>query len=235
MMSEIKLALLTVASNRQHPGHQRLIRSCQRHGWDLRYAGEPGAWLGVGTKLTLVQEILPRLTIEGYTHVLFTDGNDTIAVGGPEEFIGTYKTLFGDTSFAMSTEIVCWPDEHLKWMYPVYKNSKWEYLNSGNYIAPIWLLEKSLQGCDTTQDDQRFFTAKYLNHSIPIMRDDICSLFQSTAGCPIKPGNLTPDEFHFELDRNFDERPVNSVTGNKPIFWHGNGGDPKQLDWIGYN
>ncbi len=227
-MSEVRICAVTVASDRNHPGLKRLQRSLDHHGWVLKFAGEPGPWLGFHTKLCGVRDLLPKLREENWTHVLFTDAYDTIAVGGPAEVRHLIRHTGWEKGLVMSCEIACWPtgpEDAKPEDYPQLAGSKWKHINSGNYLSEIGLLEKVLEGCESSTDDQRWFTKKYLDGWSketppgPIYRDDHCRLFQTLAHVWPWPHQKWSDDFGWD-----GTRPVNWTTGTRPIFYHMNGG-----------
>lgn len=217
----MKLCAITVASDRSHPGLKRLRKSLDHHGWNLFFAGEPGPWLGFTTKLLGVRDLLPKLKADNYTHVMFTDAYDTIVIGGPAEVLNTYTKCYPEKSLILSCEIACWPDADKEKSYPKLSRSKWKHVNSGGYVGEIDLLIKILEGCEKCEDDQRWFTDKYLN-GIPIdaiFRDDGCKIFQTLGHVYPWPHQKWSDSFGFD-----GCRPVNWETETRPVVWHQQGG-----------
>ncbi len=106
--------------------------------------------------------------------------------------------------------------------------SRWRYVNSGGYLCPIPLLQEILAGANG--DDQLFVTLKYLsewNKDEKYIRRDKCEVFQ-TLGHTVQ--EWAPWDVTFE--KLSDGRIRNKETGTTPVFFHGNGGDPKLLAWM---
>lgn len=110
-----------------------------------------------------------------------------------------------------SSEVFCWPDKRLADSYPAIL-SKYKYLNSGcimGYRDEIYNLIKNGNIKDN-DDDQLFFTVKYLSGGEDIVLDHKCELFQAINGAY--------DDVILHKNRVY-----NKYTHSYPIFLHGNG------------
>lgn len=236
MADDIKLALVTVASDLEHYGLRRLRWYCEKWGWDLRVVGDPKQYRGFTSKLVGVRDALPGLIEEGVTHVVFTDAYDTVVVGPPIEvsdLIWRDMTVRRD-GMLLSAEIACWPDDSKRHLYPSH-DSRWKYVNSGGYVAEIGLLSWLLEGCESCTDDQRWFTDAYLSSLKKdsmwygmIERDCRCRIFQTL-------GHVYPHASQHWTDTFavVEGRPLNTDQHTSPLFWHFNGRmQDAQVDWI---
>ena len=219
-----KLAVVTYASDPTHLGLIRLARTLSAWGWDFRPI--IGEWRGFASKMNGVYAALPQLESEGYTHVLFTDAYDTVCCGTPDRMDG-----YLNSATYVSTEIACWPDPSKASEYPLLtaQTTRWKHVNSGGYVGPISSLKKILAGAEG--DDQLWLTNKYLESvrglGETIFRDVGCNVFQTLAHTVLP---WSPWEYTFVKEA--DGRVMNRETGNRPVFFHGNGGDPKSIDWL---
>lgn len=210
MSSEVRLVVVTYASDGRHPGLIKLGRTLRAWGHEFRPI--VGDWRGFASKLTGVHAQLPKLAAEGFTHLLFTDAYDTVCVGPPAAVLPhcTDRML-------VSCEKACWPDPSLMDKYPPGPRSPWCHVNSGGYVGPIPLIYDALM--NASGDDQLWLTRKYLAQTDGrIIRDDNCELFQTT-GHTVVPWET--------WDKNFAKlgggRIRNTRTGTSPCLIHGNG------------
>lgn len=184
--------------------------SCRRMGLTVfRYAnGLP--WPGnFRDGKTIPQLLAVRSLPPEFTHVLYTDGGDTLAVAGEGEILQKFAaTQCGGV--LISGEKNCYPDWPLHKSYP--QGTPWKYINAGGWIGTRDAAGACLEwiAASGIVDDQRAWTRGYLTSSIPVMVDEWCQIFQT-------------------MNRQFGEfqqagaRLVNAATGSTPcvIHWPG--------------
>lgn len=227
-MSDVKVVVVTYASDPKNEGLVKLSRTLSAWGWEFRPI--IGPWRGFESKLQGVHSKLPDLAAEGFTHVLFTDAYDTVCVGPPDAVL-PYCT----DKMLVSCEKACWPDANLASQYPSSSRSPWCHVNSGGYIGPIPVLYDVLM--NATGDDQLWLTRKYLSdwnifrtgagyYEKHIKRDDLCEVFQTTGHTvlPWATWDVTFDKVHAT------RRVANKVTNTQPLFIHGNG--RAVMEWL---
>lgn len=197
-----------------------LTESCSRHNIELRPhgVGQPFAdWRSMLVRYTLPH--MRELSGDGFSHVLYVDGVDTMFVAGLDEIIAKFLRIFrrnGGSRCLMSADrdipIGIRPD---KW--EGYGIDPWRYLNAGAYIAEIKFMVKLWEDLERVFEQEGNYQ-RWLELSWPIdflSLDYHCEIFQSMDGHPsvIPNGN----------------RVLNAVTGNWPCVLHFRGGycDPR--------
>lgn len=159
-----------------------------------------------------------------FTHVLATDGFDTLAMGGIEE---VYERYTSTDKMLFSAEKGCfprsdWADRHLVTGEDYGKRavggSRWRYLNHGQFITPCELFVELYKGVfEIPIICQEWAMDRFL-YGAPIELDTNCDIFQPIA---------FTDGDEYSADGN---RVVNNVNGTKPTFIHGNG--KTNMDWV---
>lgn len=215
----MKLAAVTVTDNPNNHGFLLLQESAKRHGYDFHPVIAP--FYGFGTKILETAKAAQSLKSQDYTHIIFMDAHDTYFLRSAKSI----KTALFDPGFMfVSAEKACWPDPHkaTDYHYQSAPPSPWCYVNSGQYLAPIdtFLQIVEENPIIDTDDDQRWLTAVYLQHTYPIVLDINCKIFQSIA---------FPTENDFRVD---DRGLINTITRSRPFAAHGNG--KTDMQWI-YN
>lgn len=192
------LKVITVATS-DSKGLQALKRSAERAGMDLTALGLGMSWLGFGMKILLTKEYLSSL--QGYTHFMFVDAYDTLFL----------KHVDYSGGILFSCEKHKWPDVDAPY-HSEPDPKKWQYLNSGSYVAPIkdFLDLVEANPVQYSDDDQRYFTNLYLQGK-GVKLDTECKLFQSYAFM---------NEGDFTLT---DKELINNITGTRPAVIHFNG------------
>lgn len=194
-------------------GELRFTQFCQVNNLPYQIIGSGEKWQGgdleKGTggaqKINVLRDVLKLLDNK---LIIVTDTFDVFPVSNTTEILDKYHKYYHPKIVA-AAEIYCWPDAQLKTSYVT--NYKYKYLNSGcimGYRDTIYDLIKDDVVADT-DDDQLFYTLKYLAGN-EIILDHDCHLFQALAG-------VTDDiEIH-------DKRVYNNHTQTYPVFLHGNG------------
>lgn len=210
----MKIKVITTVSDNTHPGFLKLKSSLDKFGWDYLAIHNPNInWNWGG--LQDIYAWCKSAESDGYTHFLYTDGFDTLALSGPNELQYTDTECILYSGEKACFPIVAWHKDHVS-------PSRWKYLNHGQFIAPIDKYLKMYEGvfylpCSC----QEWAMELFLFHNDGTIKiDDGCNIFQSVAFSG-------PDEF--SIDGN---RIINNITGTKPLFPHGNG--HTEFDWV-YN
>ena len=233
MESKVKLILITTVSTQDHPGFEKLKASLDLFNWEYVVITNPNInwnWSG----LPDIYSICPQLIEKGYTHFLYTDGFDTLALSDITEVIEKYK----DTDkILFSAEKACfprsdWSDRHisvepsitifgskgLNMILPPNKRtrvvggSRWRYLNHGQFIAPIDLYLELYNGVfDKPITCQEYMMGLFLNGEKRIELDVNCDIFQSIAF-------KGDDEYTIDA-----KRLKNNINDSAAVFLHANG------------
>lgn len=182
---ECGLTGLTVAT--EHcPGLQRLLESGKRYGLEIEplglgetwRGGEMSAGTGGGQKINLLRPALQRLPPE--RPVLFVDGYDTLISGHVTDILGAWQQICDGPLFA--AEVFCWPDRDWADAYPPAK-TPYRFLNSGAFIGKAGDLLRILdQEIDDGEDDQRYYTERFLSGKHDMTLDTECRVFQCLNG-----------------------------------------------------
>lgn len=205
----MNLAIITACL---YPDRQRihyLDESCQRQGIFLIPHGIGATFAGWAN--ALVSQTLPAiedLQREGYTHILFTDGSDSIIIAPEKEIIEKYKS-HGMPSCLMSADSECFPPLNgEKFTGP----EPWRYVNGGGYIAEIGYFVALVKylAAKYAADDGNHQSWIVKDWPIPgLVLDHKCTIFQ--------PMDHTPKEAQ-------NGRIVNFWTDEWPCILHFRGG-----------
>lgn len=208
----MKIKLLTCVSTMDHPGIHKLEASLKLFNYDYLIIVDPNinwAWGGLINFYNWCKEQV--LQEDGYTHFIYTDGFDTIAMSGMDEVLNKYKG-----GILYSAEKACFPRSD--WSELHISDSRWKYLNHGQFMAPVkeWIeLYESMYNPNITCQEAAMH--KHLN-GYDIKLDTDCGIFQSIA-------------FKGDDEYSIDEgRLINNINKTNPCFVHGNG--RSEMDWI---
>lgn len=213
----MKIKTLTFCSNQAIEGAQRSFESTTRLGFDREIV----PLVNFNKWGCLVDDVEPwcRLNRDKYTHVLYQDAWDTLALGSFDELVSKIPP---GIKFFGSTEKACFPDPELAAQYPP-SDSKWRYVNGGLWLAEI---DYWLQLCEEVpmngKIDQLWLAERYIEKKAlgdPVALDTYCDIFQSIA---------FEDKEDFAVTR--DGRVYNRKTGSLPVIIHGNG--KTDMQWI---
>lgn len=223
-MSPMKLATICPCI---YP-HEKLIHyleeSCQQQGINLipHGVGEVfGGWARhfISTTVTAVQE----LQREGYTHILYVDGVDSIIIAPESEIIRKFEAM-GMPACLMSSDCECFPPmpDALD-RFPAAE--PWRYVNAGGFIAEISYfvaLVKYLAGKYPDDGNQQSWIVR--EWPIPgLVLDHKCSIFQPMDGTN-KTIVVRGSDVNWATGRVFS-----MFTGEWPCVLHFRGGysDPE--------
>lgn len=219
MFNPAEFVVLTVGTD-YNDGLKRLETSLRRFGYPYRILGLGETWYGgddilhnpgAGQKVNILRKELEAIVNrEENPIILFLDGYDTIVLQPANQLVKVFedskqKIIFG-------AEKVCWPDRGLARQYPKV-DSPWKYLNSGQFIGHAEdLLKLMNDGIDDADDDQLYYTKKFLEGEHGIALDHECRIFQCLQG----------SEADVRLDHGYAQLH-NNVHGSMPFVAHGNG------------
>ena len=209
---------LTVATEKTD-GLTRLMDSAKRNGIDLSVIGLDGHWTGGdvprlenpggGQKINFVKKYIQDL--DDACIVVIVDGYDVVFTGGLDQIIERFRKHNCKALFA--AERTCWPDPNLADKYPE-TFSPYKFLNSGTFVAEVAELKKIIsEPIQDTDDDQLYYSLKYISGEFDMKLDYECSLFQPTEGC-------------WEDVQYLDKASTtlkNTLFNSHPLVIHGNG------------
>eukprot|EP00742_Colponemidia_sp_Colp-10_P014567 GILJ01016555.1.p1 GENE.GILJ01016555.1~~GILJ01016555.1.p1 ORF type:complete len:356 (+),score=34.30 GILJ01016555.1:87-1070(+) len=226
-----------VVTHADHAGHQfcSLLYTAALRGIKMTVLGWKDRERNKLRKLTTMVEFLQ--TIPEDDLVLFTDGFDTMFVGGDlRELVDKYESF--ESPIVVAAETNCWPfrypygdaptmrfnihdrtviggDVCNEFPVPPHK-SPFRYLNSGNLMgtaAALLPLYQSIlrEGDLETMEDQREFALRYLNGKFGMVLDTQTTIFH-----PLEQA------FHY-LVQQPNGHWFNTATGQYPLIVHFNG------------
>ena len=205
-------------------GATRFAKWCESFGYEYQIVGEGVEWRGGdmaagpggGHK---INELLKVLNKTANRLIVICDTFDVIPVAGPDELIAKFNLLAKPHQIIATSELCCWPCREMAACYPKVE-TKYRYLNSGGLIGYRDCIVNVIgSGLKDTEDDQLFFTVKFLARNSPIILDYNCEIFQALERC--------------NEDVNvYKNRAYNSYTKSYPIFLHGNGNSKNYLNFL---
>lgn len=219
----MKLLVLTFSTNTTNPGLIHLVNSLKKFGYDYHViVDDRFTWNG--NNYPLIAEWL-KANRKDYTHILYTDAWDTIAMDGPDEVMKRYKELYEPLSksgnyWLYSGEKNCYPRSDWAPKFSA-TAGRWKFLNAGGYIVPIDLyIEYVADYQRLGEDDQEWGSDNFLNNNHgKILINHECTIFQTLY-------MEAADEFAWTRDGKL----YNRVTNTYPVFVHGNG--KVDMRWI---
>lgn len=199
------IKVITTVSDPNNEGYHKLIKSLREKSWDyMVIVNQNINWNWSGFKD--IYEWCLTDEAKNYTHFLYTDGFDTLAVRDASQFNFTLPS-----GFIFSTEKQCFPRKDWEGLHPKCE-SEWQYLNHGQFIAEISQFLKYYEGVfDKDITCQEYAMDLYLKPIEGFNLDTKCEIFQTLA---------------FESEGDFlieDKVIMNTKTGKLPFFIHGNG------------
>ena len=206
-------------------GVARFERFCEENGLDFMILGEGMEWSGGDMEKgpgggQKINEL--KAALEGIDNklIIFCDTFDLFPVSGPKEIYAKYQSLCPNNEILFASEIYCWPDRHVAEDYPPV-STVYKYLNSGSFMGYRDDIIEMISGTeiDNTEDDQRYYTRKYLESNGSVKLDSGCQIFQALNGA----------YDHISVHKS---RVYNSYTSSYPIFIHGNGLSKLHLNMI---
>lgn len=185
-----------------------LARSLQKQGWDHHFIIHP--WLGFGCKIIETYKYLKANP--DITHFFYSDAYDSVVLGTMEEAL---SKIPNKDIILQSAERACYPHPEKEALYPKH-DSHWRFVNGGGWFASSDLFCRMVDKVpiQTHEVDQVYFTDRLIEGTHGMVLDYNCDIFQTIAHCP-------ESDFLTEVGRI-----TNTVTGTKPLFFHGNGHTP---------
>jgi len=206
-------------------GVLRFESFCRKYDLEYGMIGQGIEWKGGnlsnssggGQKILELRKTLKQMTENRL--IFYGDSYDQIPLASDDEIYDKYmKITEGSDMIVFSTDYYCWPDFSLKSKFPKVA-TKYKYLCSGaimGYRDTIYNLI-----CETDikndEDDQEYFSRKFIEKRDNLMLDYNCELFQAAHDV----------EQDLILHRN---RVYNHYTKSYPSFMHGNGDSKKLLN-----
>lgn len=214
---DVKIAFITACVYPNTDPIRMLAASAKRCGIDLFPYGKGGRFNGWGdVKVTKLLPLLASLEDEGFTHVLYTDGRDSLFVRDRGHIIHSYHAL-GSPPCVLSAEKNCYPDWDLASDFPD-RGTPWRYPCAGQYMGEIPYIREywaKIQKAYTHLDDNdQAWIARGMVDGLldEVILDSYCDIFQS-----VVDGN--------EIDWSKENNAwVNLTTDSQPSVLHFNGG-----------
>ncbi len=212
--------VLTVGTD-YNDGLKRLEKSLKTFGFPHELLGVGEIWYGgddilnhpgAGQKVNILRTRLKQIVHEEKINpiILFLDGYDTIVLKPANEVLATYNQM--NQKIIFGAEKTCWPDWKLAKQYPE-APTDWKYLNSGQFIGRAKdLLDLIEDGIDDAEDDQYYYSVKFLEGKHGISLDYNCKIFQC----------LSDSSDDVEADHS-QSVLHNKITKTQPSVAHGNG------------
>lgn len=209
--------------------------SCRRYGFEPIVLGRnPGEWGGLGSKVKLLKRAIDNGTITAETAIL-SDSFDVVFTDSPEAILAKFRAIQNENparpGILWNAERNCFPRAHLAPKFPKC-DSSFKYLNSGWGIADVESLRQVFaeedpdnikddhigpDGNPVYDDDQRWWTDRYLDGSVPIELDNDCRLCVALH-----------DVADWEISILDDGRVLVNETGYYPPVLHFNGNGKNQ-------
>lgn len=169
---------------------------------------------GGGTKVLYVRDFLNAREWADKDLILFSDGYDSNVCGTPEEFVGKWKLFQCDVIFG--AESFNWPGQCRE---QPQLDSRFTFLNSGNYIGYAKTLKKMFNSCPIrdADDDQLYCQRLYVLKKWNIKLDTQKQIFCCLSDFRHKP-NAVKNIGTAEREAYFCEE-----TGTFALQLHGNG------------
>ena len=183
-----RLLGLTVATE-ERPELGRLLDSGRRYGVEIEPLGMGCLWRGGdvarrpggGQKINLLRPALAKLPPE--RPVLFVDGYDTIVTRHARDILSAWREVAGEAPL-FAAEVFCRPDAAAAGRYPAPPHdSPYRFLNSGAFIGRAGDLLR-IVGPEVADDDddQGYYTERFLSGEQDMTLDHGCRLFQCLNG-----------------------------------------------------
>ena len=154
------MKIITCISDEEDIGYKYALKaSCVCHNLDLITLLHTSEWNTHKNKDLYLKNYL--LTLPKNEVVLFTDGYDTILIGGEEEILKRYYLISQEQGIVISTEKYCSPDPSLTNLYPLVK-TQYRFLNSGGIIGKVSDILELLEKVSTSNsENEKIVTNQY--------------------------------------------------------------------------
>lgn len=229
----MRIKLITLSTELNHPGWLKFKASLDHFGYDyhLIHQDAPSGSHIFGTQMPLVYQYLKeQLQGTSYSHVIYCDAWDTIALGPPVEVDRKLKIYFNrEIEFLGSAEKACFPHPELAVEYPTCETD-WKYVNGGGWLSSIAHFIRMYEANSSKGiNDQLWLAQRFIaSHRAfePVYLDYACEIFQTI-------GFEGPEDFGYADGK--PGRLVNFKTQSLPIFMHGNGRTDMSKVWKLFN
>ncbi|XP_055864465.1 procollagen-lysine,2-oxoglutarate 5-dioxygenase 1-like [Biomphalaria glabrata] len=226
MFSKEKPDLLVVTiATEENDGFRQFLRSAKLYGLNVKVLGLGTTWrggtmqsTGGGHKINILREGLkPFKNVENLI-IMFVDSYDVVFTDGKDAILDKFSKFNSRVIF--SAEEACWPDKTLAEKYPIVKDSKKKYLNSGGFLGYAKEIYEivSHQTIADDEDDQLYYTKIYINralrHEWNMKLDTKAEIFQNL--------NWALGEIVIKY-KNGHSYLYNIETETTPVVIHGNG------------
>ena len=241
----MKTKLLTCVSTKERPGLKKLEHSLVKFNYDYQIMVEPTIdWMYGGWHNFYRWAKEQVKDPNGYTHFIYTDGFDTLALAPMDEIIKKYQMLCPNLDvFLYAAEKNCFPTCGEKGYatpelyYEKYKyepHQKWRFLNGGQFMTPVKKFLEMYEKIDLKINSQHWGHQQFLWNNVDgrIKLDVNCEIFQSTSfrDFPNQEGDdfsiigeneVWDDQSQVQVFAN--KRLFNNFTKTKPCIAHANG------------
>ncbi|PWK16674.1 hypothetical protein LV89_04840 [Arcicella aurantiaca] len=213
------MKIITCISDEEDIGYKYALKaSCTYHNLDLITLLHTSEWSTHRNKDLYLKSYL--LTLPKNEIILFTDGYDTIFIGGEKQILKRYELVSPESGIVISTEKYCSPDSSLTNLYPLVR-TQYRFLNSGGIIGKVSdileLLEKvsvlnseneNIVSNQYKWSNQYLWTQVFLKEKdLNIKLDINCELFQTIP-------NSIESGYKYAIVSNIKEREkmiINSI------------------------
>lgn len=210
----MKLKVVTLTTDMNHHGLLKLKASLDKFGYDYHIIFQdvpPGTHV-FGTQMPFVYDWCKNKAGD-YTHILYTDAWDTMALGSIYELL---EKIPADIQFFGSAEKACFPKPELAKQYPPC-DTDWKYVNGGGWLAKISFFVRMYEEIPAFGvNDQLWLAERFLYYQKigeQVALDYDCKIFQTY-------GFEHEGDFFYNREAHQLE---NLKTGEFPVFIHGNG------------
>ncbi|WP_025765280.1 vitamin K epoxide reductase family protein [Dyadobacter tibetensis] len=241
------MKIITCITNPEEIGYKHALKaSCHFFNLELITLIHPGQWDSHRHKDTYLKQYL--LSLPGDEVIFFTDGYDTILLGGEKEIMERYRRIAPDGGIVISSEKTCYPDPNLANTYPM-TNTPYRFLNSGGIIGTAADILNALDEIEQMKshltDDPFQFSNQYLWTRIMLKEgnsriklDVNCELFQTfpttmetvrkfqSVSDIDEKKNIVMTEMQVilhDFEVNEGRNIYNKITGTYPLHLHFNG------------
>lgn len=235
----MKIKTITTVSSVDNEGLKKLEHSLKHFNHDYQIIHNPS----IGWDWSGWQNVYNwcAANLDNYTHLIYTDGFDTLALTGQDECERAMRSIMGDDlnkmiysvekNFFPFEEYESYKREGKEGQYPsnLFTNERtgltdkhrWRFVNGGQYAGSLKRIMEWFENAPKHLNNQYWGNKYYTEmNDGRLVLDFNCELFQSVAFSG--PDHNAIDEFNFATT-NQDGRVHNLLTGTKPCFAHANG------------
>jgi Erv1 / Alr family len=229
MPSHEKTLVCTVLQYDRPPdGANLMLESARYHGIDVKIIGEGEKFENLyRSKIVRLYEAVGNLN--GFDHILFIDGADTLFAAGLGEIFTKFAACGSD--FVIAGEHYCYPFARRFEQRVPQPDKRFRFLNSGFYMATWDAWKKTMEsmlnllpdpysegGTTIENEDQARFYVAWLEGKINLTIDTDCRLCQCLNGTDGRWSWMSQDIL-------WAKRPINKITNQAPCIFHCNGGE----------